>query len=73
MLIDSNKIIINGELFKEPLLSDLLKEYLNQNISLLSTGKKQNVIIKKYSNYNGALSASALAMSKILIEVNDNI
>lgn len=73
MMIDSNRIIVNGELFKEPLLSDLLKEYLNQNTSLLSIGKKQNVIIKEYSNYNGALSASALAMSKLLIEVNDNI
>lgn len=67
MMIDSNKIIINGELFKEPLLSDLLKEYLNQNISLLAIEKNLDVIVKKYSNYTGALSASALCISEMLI------
>ena len=67
MMIDSNKIIVHGELFREPLLTNLLKEYLNQNISLLSIQKKQNIIVKDYYSYNGALAASALSMSKILI------
>lgn len=73
MMIDSNKIIVNGELFKEPLLSNLLKEYLNQNISLLAVEQNQNVIIKDYSNYNGALAASALCISKLLIEASNDI
>lgn len=73
MMIDSNKVIIHGELFTEPLLSNLLKEYLSQNISLLSIQKERNVIVKSYHNYNGALAASSLCVSKFLInQVRDN-
>ncbi|MBS5885499.1 ROK family transcriptional regulator [Clostridium sp.] len=68
MLIDANKIIIHGELFKEPLLKNLLNEFLNQNINLLSSYKKQDILIKEYNNYNGALAAAALCVSKLLIE-----
>lgn len=68
MMIDSSKIIIHGELFNEPLLKNLLEELLNQNINLLSKHKKQDIIIKSYNNYNGALAASALCVSKLLIE-----
>lgn len=70
MMIDSNKIIIHGELFNEPLLVNLLKEYLDQNIRLLSIHHHESVIVKKYNNYNGALAASALCVSKYLIELN---
>ena len=67
MMIDSNKIIVHGELFSETLLSNLLKEYLDKNINLLALPKKQDIIIKDYHNYNGALSASAFCISKLLI------
>ncbi len=67
MMIDSNKIIVHGELFSEPLLSNLLKEYLDKKINLLALQNKQDVIIKDYHNYTGALSASALCISKLLI------
>jgi predicted NBD/HSP70 family sugar kinase len=67
MMIDANKIIVHGELFKEPLLTNLLKELLNQNINLLSTNKKQEVIVKDYHNYNGAFAATALCISQILL------
>ena len=70
MMIDCNKIIVHGELFNEPLLRNLLKELLNQNISLLSKHKKQDIIIKSYHSYNGALAAAALCLSKHLIEFN---
>ena len=69
MMIDSNKIIVHGELFNEPLLINLLKEYLDQNIRLLSIHYPQNVIVKNYTDYNGALSAAALCVSKLLIEL----
>lgn len=69
MMIDCNKIIIHGELFNEPLLRNLLNELLNQNISLLSKHKKQDIIIKDYHNHNGSLSAAALCVSKHLIEL----
>ncbi|MDU5107843.1 ROK family transcriptional regulator [Clostridium sp.] len=68
MMIDSSKIIIHGELFNEDLLRNLLEELLNQNINLLSKNKKQDIIIKSYNNYNGALAASALCVSKLLID-----
>lgn len=67
MMIDANKIIVHGELFSEPLLSNLLKEYLDKNINLLALQKEQNVIVKDYKNYTGALAASALCISKLLI------
>ena len=70
MMIDCNKIIIHGELFNEPLLRNLLNELLNQNISLLSKHKKQDIIIKDYHNHNGSLSAAALCVSKHLIELD---
>ena len=69
MMIDSNKIIIHGELFNEPLLVNLLMEYLEQNIKLLEIHNTKNIIIKKYNIYNGALAASALCISKLLIEL----
>ncbi|WP_288222104.1 ROK family transcriptional regulator [uncultured Clostridium sp.] len=69
MMIDCNKIIIHGELFNEPLLRNLLNELLNQNISLLSKHKKQDIVIKDYHNHNGSLSAAALCVSKHLIEL----
>lgn len=69
MMIDANKIIVHGELFKQPLLKNLLNELLGQNINLLSSYKSQNIIIKEYNNYNGALAAAALCVSKLLIEL----
>ncbi|MEG2291096.1 ROK family transcriptional regulator [Clostridium sp.] len=68
MMIDCNKIIIHGELFNEPLLVNLLKEYLNQNIRLLEIHNTKNIIVKSYNIYNGALAAVALCISKRLIE-----
>ena len=67
MMIDSDKVIIHSELFNEPLLVDLLKESLNQNINLLSDNEKQNFIIKKYHDFNGCLAATALCISKYLL------
>ncbi|EHK2336193.1 MAG: ROK family protein [Clostridium perfringens] len=67
MMIDSDKVIIHSELFNEPLLVDLLKESLNQNINLLSDNEKQNFIIKEYHNFNGCLAATALCISKYIL------
>lgn len=68
VMIDANKIIVHGELFNEPLLRNLLKELLKQNIDFLSQYNKQEIIIKNYHNYNGALGAAALCVSKHLID-----
>ena len=74
MIVDSHKIIIHGELFNEPLLVNLLNEYLEQYSKLLEMHKhktKEDIIVKGYNIYNGALAASALCISKCLIELND--
>ncbi|MBS5985299.1 ROK family transcriptional regulator [Clostridium sp.] len=68
MMIDSNKIIIHGELFKEPLLSNLLKEYLDKELNLLGLQNNKNVIIKNYYNYTGALAASTLCINELLVK-----
>ena len=68
MMIDSNKIIIHGELFKEPLLSNLLKEYLDKESNLLGLQNNKDVILKNYYNYTGALAASALCINELLIK-----
>lgn len=67
MMIDSNKVIIHSELFNEPLLVNLLKESLNQNINLLSENEKQSFIIKEYHKFNGCLAAVALCIWKHVI------
>lgn len=68
MIIDSNKIIVHGEIFSELLLVDLFKEYLNENQSLLSIENEQTIIVKDYYNYNGAIAGASLCISKMLIE-----
>lgn len=67
MMIDSDKIIIHSQLFNEPLLVDLLKESLNQNVDLLSNNEKPNFIIKEYHDFNGCLAATALCVSNYLL------
>ncbi|MCT4563817.1 MAG: ROK family protein [Maledivibacter sp.] len=69
MMIAANKIVVHGELFKETLLRKLLRELLNQNISLLLIHNKQDIMIKDYHSHNGALGASALCVSKMLIKL----
>ena len=67
MMIDTNKMIIHGELFKEVQLSELIKDYLEKNVTLLATEKKIPVKIKNYSTINGALSAAGLCVTKQLL------
>lgn len=67
MIIDSDRIILHGELFKETQLSDLIKDYLENNATLLATGKKVPVEIKDFSITNGALSAAGLCLYKYLL------
>lgn len=70
LIIDSNKIIVHGELFNEPLLITLLKEYLTPNVRLLKNYLSPNIIFKNYNIYNGAVAASAFCISKNLIELD---
>ena len=68
IMIDTNKIILHGELFNDPDLTNLLSQNLiNKNI-LPPLSHNWNIEFKKYSDLNGAIAASCLAISKYLIQ-----
>lgn len=67
MMIDMDKMIIHGELFTETQLSDLIKDYLENNSTLLATEKKIQIEFKPYLSINGALSAAGLCIIKQLL------
>ncbi len=67
MMIDSKKIFIHGELFNEGLLSDLLKEAIEKNTTILTTGETLEVELKEYSHLNGAIAACGLCVSETLL------
>ncbi|MGX6978218.1 ROK family transcriptional regulator [Vagococcus elongatus] len=67
MMIDSNKMLIHGRLFNEPQLLALLKEYMEQQITLLAKEKKQQLKLKKYHITNGAVAACGLCVSRHLL------
>ncbi|OCA86596.1 ROK family transcriptional regulator [Pradoshia sp. D12] len=68
MLIDTNKIILHGELFNEPVLNNLLSHYLNQNNILLPLSHTWDIAFKQYSDINGALGACSFAISNFLLK-----
>ena len=68
MVIDTNKIILHGELFSEPELTNILSRYLTQNKILLPIDNKWDIVFKKYNDVNGALAACSLAVSKFLLQ-----
>ena len=67
MIIDSRYIIIHGQLFPETQLYALLQKYIEQNITLLSTEKKQNILLKDYRETNGAVAAVGLCINRMLL------
>lgn len=67
MIIDSRYIIIHGQLFTETQLYALLQKYIEQNITLLSTEKKQNILLKDYRETNGAVAAVGLCINRMLL------
>lgn len=71
MVIDTNKIILHGELFNEPALTNLLSRYLNQNTILLPLSHTWDIVFKPYSNINGALGACSLAISSFLLQARE--
>ena len=71
ILLDTNTIILHGELFNEPALTSLLSQNLNQNTNLLPFNHIWDLSFKPYSNINGALAACSLAISKFLIQASE--
>jgi len=68
MMIDTNKIILHGELFNEPELTNILSRHLTQNEILLPIDNKWDIVFKKYNDVNGALAACGLAVSNLLLQ-----
>ena len=68
ILLDTNTIILHGELFNEPALTSLLSQNLNQNPNLLPFNHIWDLSFKPYSDINGALAACSLAISNFLIQ-----
>lgn len=67
MMIDTAKIFLHGELFCSQELKELFHRYLAIDESLLHYTNHQSVIVKPYSEYNGAIGATALCIDKQLL------
>ena len=70
MIIDSARIFIHGELFDNPKTVALLKSYLDFEPNLFTLPSRQQIIIKPYSPYTGAVGAAALAVCRSLLALN---
>ena len=70
MIIDSARIFIHGELFDNPKTVALLKSYLDFEPNLFTLPSRQQLIIKPYSPYTGAVGAAALAVCRSLLALN---
>lgn len=69
-LLDSARIFIHGELFDNPKTVALLKSYLDFEPNLFTLPSRQQIIIKPYSPYTGAVGAAALAVRRSLLALN---
>lgn len=69
-LLDSARIFIHGELFDNPKTVALLKSYLDFEPNLFTLPSRQQIIIKPYSPYTGAVGAAALAVCRSLLALN---
>lgn len=67
MMIDSNQIIIHGQLFDEQQLFERLQKYIEQNVTLLRSEKKQVITLKNYQQINGAVAATGLCIERMLL------
>lgn len=67
MMIDSNRIILHGQLFDEAQLFKLLQTNIAQNVTLLKSEKKQTIVLKPYQEINGAVAATGLCVERMLL------
>lgn len=68
MMLDSQKIIIHGELFGDKLISDLLKESIEKSIKIFETNQSQVLQVKKYDDINSAQAACGLCIFRQLLQ-----
>lgn len=69
MIIDSERVFIHGKLFQSEQTIALLKNYINFEPKLFTLPSKQELIIKPYSPYTGAIGAAALSVYRFLLHM----
>ena len=63
LLVDASHVFIHGEIFTEPKFTTMLKEHFYSQPKLFNPPRhKQELVIKPYSVYTGAIGASALCV-----------
>ena len=67
MIIDCKRVFIHGELFNISSTVALLKKQLDFEPNLFMLPSKQELIIKPYSPYTGAIGAAAFAVYRTLL------
>lgn len=68
MMLDSQKVFIHGELFGDKLISDLLKESVEKNVTIIETNQSQEIHVKNYDNINSAQAACGLCILRQLLQ-----
>lgn len=69
MIIDAQRVFIHGKLFQSDRATTLLKNYINFEPNLFTLPSKQELIIKPYSPYTGAIGAAALSVYRYLLRM----
>lgn len=70
MIIDSQRVFIHGKLFQSDRTIALLKSYINFQPNLFTLPSKQELIIKPYSPYTGAVGVAALSVYRFLLHMD---
>lgn len=71
IMIDSPRLYLHGQLFSEPKIQTTLREALDVEPQLLLLPRKQELIFKPYSDYNGAVGGAAICINNQLLHKND--
>lgn len=71
IMLDSDMIYIHGELFLEKQLTRFFKEELSRHLSLFASSQSQQLILKPYTNLNGAIGACGVCVNQLLLTIND--
>ncbi len=68
LLIDARRMIVHGKLFDQPELLHLLQSYLDQNQFQFTAVAAQQVIVKPFQPFDGAIGGAMLAVSNTLLK-----
>lgn len=69
MIIDAQRVFIHGKLFQSERTITLLKNYITFEPNLFTLPSRQELIIKPYSPYTGAIGAAAFSVYRNLLHM----